>query len=168
MKKQLSSLEKKISRRNGNDYINKLKDDILKSLSVVLADGKDFKNALEESQFQKIADYYNTESDIEVDKNSLSASEIGKAVVISEFIDLSASQQTAWIYWTTVGNFDFTNPQTFIDIDSIFGKNSQTGKNILTLSKRFASRFEALFAGDPLFDKRGYKVTAQDVENTTR
>lgn len=162
-KKTLNSFERKLSRLSDKDHINALKVDILQKISEPVDGAKDFKYVLGESRFQVIADYYNAATEVDLDKESLSAEEVGKSVVISEFAALSVEHQNAWLYWMSLGNVDFTKPDTLKTVEDIFGKGGQTISNITALAKRPATRFEVLFPG-----KTGYSVTAQDIEDAVR
>lgn len=157
------AFEAKISRRSDRDYINALKADLLTKINEVFENEKDLKTILGESKFKKIADYYNEDSGVEIDKSDLSTKQITKSIVWSEFVGLTAKQQTAWSLWNDLGEVDFTDPNTIPGLEAIFVKGSQTMTNILAKAKRKATRFEALYA-----EKKGYTVTALDIEDATR
>lgn len=145
-----------------------LKNDFKVTRANTVYSGKTLKIHLDESNYTKIAEFYNNNySPAELFWNpQIGIEDILSNIVWSEFISLSQGQRDAFNALTQGGCVDATNANIRTGFASIFVNPSATFTNLQNLSRRNATNLEKLFetsGGSLVSSVFGYKVTSGDI-----
>jgi len=154
-----------------NPQLAILKTDINSKLNTVITGGTIAIN-LGNSNFQNIADYYNSNSANTVWRPDVKASEVTAQVVGSVYVLLTAVKQNGFQMYLLGGTIDATAQTVRDGFSAIFG-NGATLTNLTNVSKRTATIFEMLFvgaaqSGSYVSSLYGYQVTANDIQEAIR
>jgi hypothetical protein len=82
-----------------------------------------------------------------IDREVIDGQELSAAVVMSEYMVLSAAEQRAWMTVLAAGSgqIDVSNTNIRSQIQAIWGAGTTTRANLVALQTRGASRTEVLF-----------------------
>jgi len=151
-----------------------LKTDINSKLSTVLTNGKNIGENIQETNFNTIADYYNTDASPvhSIWMSDIDPKDLVSGLVMSEFITLTAIKQNGWFAMIGGGIVDATLPAVRANFGSIFSGAGQavTLANLTALAQRSATNFEKLFSSvsgtannSSLYQ---YKISFSDIEKS--
>lgn len=127
---------------------------------------------LANSDFQKIADYYNEATANDLWRPDVTATEITKSVVNSAFTGLTALKQQGLMMYLIAGTTDATTQNVRDGFSNIFG-NGATLTALTAVSKRKGTNFEMLFVGAVqsgayVSSAYGITVTGDDIVKAIR
>lgn len=149
-----------------------LKNDFKVTRANTVYSGKTLKIHLDESNYAKIAEFYNSDfSPATLFWNpEVSVESVIANIVWSDFINLSQGQRDAFMALTQGGYLDATNANIRTGFASIFVNPSTTFTNLQNLSRRNATNLEKLFetsGGSLVSSVFGYKVTPGDIQTAS-
>lgn len=147
-----------------------LKTDIDSKLNTVLANGKTLNMNLQESNFQAVADYYNTAASPQLDlwRPDLNPRDLNKFLVMTEFQALTLQKQNGWFAMIGGDEVDATSALVRANFATIFGAASATAVNLTAAAKKAATVFEKLFTTSNVSTMYKYVVSANDIESASR
>lgn len=147
-----------------------LKTDMNSKLNTVIANGKTINQNLQESNFQAIADYYNTNATPRLDlwRPDLNPKDLNKFLVMTEFQALTVQKQNGWFAMIGGDEVDATSALVRTNFATIFGGGSTTTANLTAQAKKVATNFEKLFTTSNVSSMYKYTVTSTDIESATR
>lgn len=147
-----------------------LKTDISTKLNTVLANGKTLNQNLQESNFQEVADYYNTAASPQLDlwRPDLNPRDLNKFLVMTEFQALTLQKQNGWFAMIGGDEVDATSALVRTNFATIFGAGSATAINLTATAKKAATVFEKLFTTSNVSTMYKYVVSANDIESASR
>lgn len=150
-----------------------LKTNILANLNTV-AGSDTISNHMANSNWQAIADYYNSVAVPAKDlcRPDVSNYELAKNIVMSAYVTLTAVRQNGFMVYLQSPILDATSQNIRDGFTTIFGAGSQTVINLTALAKKPATYFEVLFIGSIVSGAYistvyKYEVTAYNVQETT-
>ena len=91
-----------------------------------------------------------------IEVTSLDAATVQRAVIGSEFINLSTAQQNLWLAILSVGTIAVKDPNIRAQVVAVWGAPTVTRTNLIALQSRSASRSEVLWG-------EGVSVSVSDV-----
>ena len=148
-----------------------LKTHINNNLSIVTG-GATIGTHISNTNYQAIADYYNSNALIEIWKSDIPASDITKSIVSSALTALTAVKQNALLLYINGITIDATAQNVRDGFNNIFGAGA-TLTNLTNVAKRTATIFESLFIGaiqGTAYVSSTYKtiVIASDIQDALR
>lgn len=147
-----------------------LKTDINSKLNTVLPNGKTMNANLQETNFQAIADYYNTNASPQLDlwRPDLNPKDLNKYLVMTEFQALTVQKQNGWFAIIGGNEVDATAAQVRTNFATILGAASVSTTNLTAQAKKIATNFEKLFTVSNVSSMYKYIVNADDIDATSR
>lgn len=141
-----------------------LKTDINAKQNTVTG-GETIAQHLAKSQWQKIADYYNTAASPQVDlwKPDVLVTDLARAVLMSEFVALTVQRQNGYFVLTQGTYIDASDANIRTSFSTIFGGASATLTSLTAIAKKAATNFEALFVSGSISSAYKIVVTSEDV-----
>lgn len=147
-----------------------LKNDILANGNVSY-NGNTISYYMSNTMYSIVAAFYNQNANPTVDlwRPDIDVSELAPNIVMTDFVGLQQNKRDGYMILITGSTLDATVANTRASFVEIFGA-TQTRTNLEAMSKRPATRFEALFTTSNVCERAlyGYTVTSMDIENTTR
>jgi len=148
-----------------------LKTHINNNLNIVTG-GATIGTHISNTNYQAIADYYNSNALIDIWKSDIPASDITKSIVSSAFTTLTAVKQNALLLYINGITIDATAQNVRDGFNNIFGAGA-TLTNLTNVAKRTATIFESLFIGaiqGTAYVSSTYKtiVIASDIQDALR
>lgn len=148
--------------------IQDIKNHINANLNVICPNGDTINNNLGNSNFQAIADYFNSSSEQQIWRPDLDPRELNKYLVMTEFQALTVQKQNGWFAMIGGNGVDATSALVRTNFSTIFGSGSATTANLSAAARRFATLFESLYnTADGGFFKTsayGVVVTYSDID----
>lgn len=143
-----------------------LKTSINASLNVVTG-GDTIANHLAKSNFKAIADYYNSNSLVNIFRPDVPTEELSKSIVMTEFVALTVARQNGYFVLTQGKFIDATVANLRASFQTVFG-TSISLTNLTAIAQRLATVFESLFVTNQVSSAYGVKVTEEDVSNAIK
>jgi hypothetical protein len=129
--------------------------------------GKTFAIHIAESNYNVLADFYNTATNQNIWKPDLKVNELSSAIIMSAFVGLTAVKQNGYFVLTQGEYIDATNANIRAGFTTIFGAGT-TLNNLTALAQRFATNFEFLFTSNNVSSVYNYILTYEDIEQATQ
>lgn len=149
-----------------------IKNHMDSNLNVVCPNGDTININLSNSNFQAVADYFNTNSAQQIWRPDLDPKELNKHLVMTEFQALSIQKQNGWFAMIGGNSVDATAALVRTNFSTIFGGGSTTTSNLSAAARRFATVFENLYnvteGGFFKTSVYGVLVTYSDIDLATK
>jgi len=115
------------------------------------------------SDWNAIADNYNSPSAIQIWKQSVEAQDLIAAILPADFVALTTGGQLAIVAMVSGGSVDATKPNINSWFSTIFAGKATTLANLTIVAQRAATKYEALFTTNSVSSVYGYNLTGNDV-----
>ncbi len=147
-----------------------LKNDIFVTKPNVVYNGKTISSYVSNSNYTTLAAFYNSNitPSVNIWRPDIKITELPSAILMSEFVALTAVKQNGYFVLTQGDYLDATDSNTRTSFTTIFGSSSITKTNLLNLAQRVATYFEALFIVNSVCSVYGYLLTETDIKNATQ
>lgn len=142
-----------------------LRNHINANLNLNIGAAGTMSNALGNSNWDAIADYYNSVRTPQVDlwRPNVSPSELQNAIVMSAYVALTAVKQNGFMVYLQAPLLDATNQNIRDGFNTIFGAGA-TLTALTALAKKPATNFENLFTVSNVSSVFGVLVTGSDIK----
>ena len=152
--------------------IQDIKNHMNANLNVICPNGDTINNNLGNSNFQALADYFNSSSAQQIWRPDLDPKELNKYLVMTEFQALTVQKQNGWFAIIGGNQVDATAALVRTNFSTIFGGGSTTATNLSAAARRLATVFESLYntAEGGFFKTSAYGVlvTYSDIDLATK
>lgn len=155
------SFLRKLNKLANSEVVSFIKGDLIKRLGDSL-DGRPIKDILGDSDFKRIAAFYNEAVGTETNRKSVTPQEVAARIDIVEFAAITVARQNTWLMLARLDEIPI-NASTVAGFRFIFGDGSNTVLSLTNLVKRITTRYEQLAGVD-----NNYLVTPLDVEDALR